>query len=136
MKTLPELIHKLSNPLSRSYQETFYLYSGQDWKSHVSYLYGNKYPMKKTLWKGNGMELILNGWRENQEMRKYTNYSAIYMKIMEGKIFSTLTTEDDQTIFQSFTTEDYVYIAPFSVWKLNSYKPSVSLQLYCESYIK
>lgn len=132
MKTLSELIQRLST--SRHGHELFRLYQGEDWKNSVSYQYGDRNCFHKTLWEERHMKLVITGWREKQYYRYYTGYGAIYTRVLDGLLESSIQLPDKHR-YQRLLPKSYLYVPAFSVLNIVSTRPSVTLHLLCESYV-
>jgi hypothetical protein len=137
IRCLPQLIKNLKN--TNSIENTFKSYNGLDWKNHVIYLYGAKHCYPVTLLKHKNMELVINGWRDNQTFHHYTNYSVLYTLVLEGSLLYDCKISDSnftvtKSMQKTLHTGDFIITNPFSITDLTTVDSSVTLHLFHESY--
>lgn len=137
IRSIPQLIKTLKN--TNSIENTFRSYNGVDWKNHVLYLYGAKHCYPVTLWKHKNMELVINGWRDNQTFHHYTNYSILYTLVLEGSLhydckISDSTFSVSQSTKKTINTKDFIVTNPFSITDFTTIDSSVTMHLFHESY--
>lgn len=125
MKTLSALIQQLEKKACP--KTTLFAYQGVDWRHKIRYLPNSPCPYPRLLWKSNTMELLLYGWKEQQVMYYYTEYSAIYSHILEGSLYHHLMNKDGMTEGKLLNQET---IPPLSVWNVRARIPSASLFLF------